>query len=325
MHYYIKRMIDLWGFLQLLQSGASVRAIARMFGCSTGSVGNRTDRLMRQALVTLSDIAAEASGAENLCADGFRTFCLSQYFPCDVAILVGSRSDAVYGLDYALLRRSGAMTARQKRVRAMIDRQVSFDPHASENSFSRILDITMRLWAGGLGGHSVLYTDKHPAYRAAWEAHPHMQHFQSRGWAAHLTVSSRKARTAANPLRAVNYMDREIRKDRADHRRETVCFARNVPRMLGRLVIYFATRNLVKKRRIRGSRSPGPLESLFESHARYAGIPAEGQAAMAVGLLSHRRFLTRELLSPFYLALWVKLIPTPLKRRPERVPKYALG
>jgi len=322
-HYFIKRMIDLRGLVQLIVSAASVRASARMLCCSTGSVGNRTDRLMRQAIVTLSDITSEACRGEELCADGFRTFCVSQYFPCDIAILVGSSSDTVYGLDYALLRRSGAMSERQKQVRAKLDSRVTFDRRASEKSFSRILDIAMRLWAGGGGG--VLSTDKHPAYRAAWNAHPHMQHLQARGWARHRRVSSRKPRTAANPLRAVNYIDREIRKDRADHHRETVCFARNVPRMLGRLVIYFVMHNLVKKRRIRGSRSPSPLESLHDSHALHAGITADRQANMAVGLLTHRRFLSRELLSPFHRTMWMKRVPTPLKRNPERVPKYALA
>jgi hypothetical protein len=40
---------------------------------------------------------------------------------------------------------------------------------------------------------------------------------------------------------------------------------------------------------------------------------------MAVALVTHRRFLSRELLSPFYTCLWMKAIPTPLKRRPEQV------
>jgi hypothetical protein len=323
-HYHIKRMIDLPLFVRLVQAAASVRAIARLYRCSTGTVANRTDRLMRQGLVALSDLAAEASAAEELCADGFRSFCVSQYFPCDITTLVGNRSDTVYGLDYALLRRSGAMSRRQKLKRARLDRQVRFDPLATQRSFSRILDLLTRLWVRQpVHRRCMLYTDEHPAYRAAWNAHPHIQHLAARQRAVHLRVSSRKARTASNPLRAVNYIDREIRKDRADHHRETVCFARNVPMMLARLVIYFAYRNLLKKRRIRGSRSPGPCEVLGESHARFAGIPPQRQAAMAVALVTHRRFLSRELLSPFYTCLWMKAIPTPLKRRPEQVPRYA--
>jgi hypothetical protein len=318
-------MIDLVSFAQLIQSAGSVRSIARLFGCSTGTVGNRTDRLMRQALVTLSDLAAEATAREDLCADGFRSFCVSQYFPCDLTILVGTRSDAVYGLDYALLRRSGSMTAQQKIRRARFDRQVRFDPFATQTSFRRILDIATRLWVRQMTRGSVLYTDEHPAYQAAWKRHPHIQHLAERCCARHHTVSSRQARTGSNPLRAVNYMDREIRKDRADHHRETVCFARNVPRMIGRLVIYFAYRNLLKKRRVRGSRSPGPIETIAQSHARYAGVHARRQAEMAIAMVNHRKFLSRELLSPFYTQLWMKNIQTPLKRRVEHVPKYAVA
>ncbi len=316
-------MIELPIFAQLQQSGASVRAIARLYHCSTGTVANRTDRLMRQALVTLSDIAGESAGAEDLCADGFRSFCVSQYFPCDLTILVGDRSDTVYGVDYALLRRCGSMTRQQKRTRAMLDSRVSFDPQASRKSFSRILDLVTRLWVKRPERPCVLHTDEHKGYQAAWNQHPHIQHLAHRQWAAHQRVSSQAARTATNPLRAVNYIDREIRKDCADQHRETLCFARNVPMMLGRLSIYFAYHNLLKKRRIRGSRSPGPSETIRESHASFAGIRPERQKAMAIGMVSHRRFLTRELLSPFYRQLWLKRIATPLKLRAERVPKYA--
>lgn len=318
-------MINLPGFAQLVQSAASVRAIARVYRCSTGTVGNRTDRLMRQALVSLTELAGEATVTEELCADGLRSFCVSQYFPCDINILVGARSDAVYGLDYALLRRSGSMTERQKLRRAELDTRVRFDSQASGKSFLRILDIVMRIWAREPEQLHLLHTDEHPAYRTAWDAHPHIMHFETRGWAAHHTVNSRKARNAANPLRAVNYMDREIRKDRADHHRETICFARNVPRMIGRLAIYFAYHNLLKKHRVRGSRSPTPLETIHESHASFAGIRPERQAAMAIAMVRERKFLSRELLSPFYTLLWTKQIPTPLKCRNERVPKYALS
>lgn len=322
-HYHIKRLIDLPIFMQLLQSAASVRAIARLYHCSTGTVANRTDRLMRQALVALSDIAAESAGAEDLCADGFRSFCVSQYFPCDLTILVGDRSDTVYTLDYALLRRSGSMTNRQKRTRATLDSRVSFDPQASRKSFARILDLVIRLWVKRPTRQCVLHTDEHLGYQVAWSRHPHIQHLAQRQWAAHQRVSSQVARTATNPLRAANYVDREIRKDRADHHRETVCFARNVPMMLGRLAIYFAYHNLLKKRRIRGSRSPGLSETICESHARFAGIRSERLKAIAIGMVSHRRFFSRELLSPFYQQLWLKRIATPLKLHAERVPKYA--
>ncbi len=323
-HYHIKRYIDLPTFTGRIASGATVRSLARLFGRSTGSIANRTDRLMRQALVLLADCTRLPLHTEDLCADGFRTFTVSQYFPCDVNILVGQRTDLLYGLDYALLRRSGSMTDEQKRIRAEIDRQVSFDGRATEKSFARLLDTVVSLSMCEPGYRRTLWTDRHPAYTAAWDAHAHVQHLLKNGWITRQTVSSRAARTSSNPLRAVNYMDREIRKDRADHHRETVCFARNVCMMLARLTLYFAHHNMLKKYRILGSRSPGPSETMKLSHARCAGISAQKQLEQMSGVMQRRRFLSRELLPQFYEQLWRKQIPTPLKVSPERVPLYAL-
>jgi hypothetical protein len=50
-------------------------------------------------------------------------------------------------------------------------------------------------------------------------------------------------RTTGNPLFAVNYADREIRKDLAEHRRETVCFARSAAMSMARLWVYVADHN----------------------------------------------------------------------------------
>lgn len=322
--YYVKRRIDLRSLLVLLRSASSVRSMARFFGCSTGTIANRLDRLTRQALVMLCDTVAVARAHEPLAADGFRSFTVSQYFPCDINLLVGQRTDLLYGLDYSLLPRTGSMTATQRSRWQTLSRTHPSDPTATRRSFSRLLDIVTRIWISHDQDPCTLFTDKHPAYRSAWNSHSHIQHLVARRNARHLTVSSRRARTAANPLRAVNYMDREIRKDRADHCRQTVCFARSVNSMLGRLAIYFSHRNLMKPRRILGSRSPGPLETLHRSHAAAAAIAPVVQAKMMIGFIHHRRFLSREVLPGFYRQLWTKRVPTPLKQSPEYLPRFAL-
>jgi len=318
-------MVALAPFCRQIASAASVRSLARFHGVSTGTIANRTDRLMRQALVALTALSQRERIAENLCADGFQTFSVSQFFPCDVNLLIGTNSDMVYSFDYALLRRRGRMTRAQREKRRDLDRKVAFEPRSTERSFTRILDKVVSLYTRHLSNTRVLWTDKHHAYKIAWNSHPHVRHLEARGQLAHNTVSSHRARNATNPLRSANYMDREIRKDRADHHRESVCFARNTAAMLSRLAIYFAYRNILKPRRIIGSRSPLPTQTVLESHAHSAGISASTQVQIIVGMVQERYFLTREYLPPFYENLWRKSVPTPLKKKPEYVPAYALS
>ncbi len=66
----------------------------------------------------------------------------------------------------------------------------------------------------------------------------------------HRRVDSRAPRTTSNPLFPVNYMDREFRKDLAEHVRETVRFARNVNHSMERLWVYLLSHNLFKRFRI---------------------------------------------------------------------------
>jgi hypothetical protein len=318
-------MINLQVLLRQLSAGASVRALARFFSRSTGSIANRIDRLARQAMCTLNELVAMPTVAEDLAADGFRTFTVSQFFPCDVTVLIGCDTDTVYALDYALLRRSGSMRPGQKSRREQIDRVVPFDPQATQKSFSRILDTVVRLSLNNRLTARALRTDRHPAYHTAWSAHSHILHLQARSLLALKTTSSKAARTAANPLRAVNYIDREIRKDRADHHRQTVCHARNVCAMLNRLVLYLVYHNIMKKKRIRGSRSPTAVQTIKDSHALHAGIGADTQARWMIELLTSRRFLSLTNLPWFSERLWRKQIPTPLAAGREYLPKYALA
>ena len=273
----------------------------------------------------MNNLLGLPSLAEDLAADGFRTFTVSQYFPCNVNLLVGCQSDTVYRFDYALLRRSGSMTHAQRLKRQELDRLVRFDPRATEASFSQLLDTVVSLSVHSAPAPRTLYTVRHPAYRAAWQLHPHIQNLKRRQLLHRLTVSSRSAGTASNPLRAVNYLDREIRKDRADHHRESGCFGRNVCAMLGRLAVYFVYHNMMKSPPVHGSRSPGALETILESHAQHASGAPKELTPLMVKLVSQRRLISREVLPEFYQKLWRKQIPTPLKRGREYLPKYALA
>ena len=238
--YYTKRIIDYDTVRSELCSNSSVRATARSLGCSCDSVTNRTSRLARQCISASSRMLSAMVLAEDLVGDGFESFAVSQYFPNNIHILVGSHSQLVYFCDYVTLRRSGRMTELQKRTRQALE-------------------------AGRL---------------------------------VHTRTDSRAARDHRNPLFPVNYIDREFRKDLAEHVRETVRFARNVNHSMERLMVYLLDHNVRKRYRIND-----PV-SLSRTHAGEAGILREHVARATVNLTTARRFLSFEELEPAALRVW---------------------
>lgn len=106
----------------------------------------------------------------------------------------------------------------------------------------------------------------------------------------HKTVSSRAARTPANPLFPVNYLDREIRKDLHEHVRETACFGRNVNAQMERLTLYLFYHNYRNRHRAHGDR---------HSNAEMAGLdPGEmsvgTEASLAAACMAFPHGLDRE-------------------------------
>src|SRR5512142_407430 len=138
--YYAKRRIDYARFEQLLSSSMSVRALARAFDCSCGSIINRSDRLARQELAAHAHLRPRARRYESVCADGFVGFDRSQFFPNNITLSITSVSRFVLSFTHATLRRSGRMTESQKARRSRLYRGLRFEPRALERSFSELLD-----------------------------------------------------------------------------------------------------------------------------------------------------------------------------------------
>ena len=325
--YHCKRRVDCRHVEDCICDGGGVRSTARSLSVSTGTVANRIHRLARGAFVTLSRLNRTLDQQESLAFDGFRSFCASQHAPCDLTHLIGRESEYVYSFDFAPLRRSGRMSEAQKRSRARFERLMRAGPQASEHSARRLYDaiILMGRWSASMTGAREIWSDKHPAYRDAWNSHEAMQHLQYCGRVVHRTVSSRAARTSANPLRVVNYFDREIRKDLADHRRETVCFARCPYDMLARFAVYVVHHNMDKPRRVRGSRSPKAAERVARSHAVAAGADARTVAEFQLWRRCFRAFVSKEPLSEFARSWWLGRIPAQPNLRYPHIPQYALA
>lgn len=315
--YYAKKRLSFSSLEILVSSSMSIRALSRFFQVSCGTIQNRIDRLSRQAIAVHHQLRTLRTQHEAICIDGFVSFDRSQYFPNNITLAVTADSQFIVALSHATLRRSGRMTPAQKRTRARLDACYHFERHALERSFSELLDRLAREHRLSPPTPLILITDEKKEYRRALSAHSAFRTHDAAPWLIHQTVSSLLPRTRDNPLFASNYTDRELRKDQAAHRRETVCVARNVANMLNRLCVYILWHNYHKPYRIKA----GIHEQT--THAAAAGIaPARARLALK-WMRSERAFVTRLALDTLDTKLWYRLFPTPLKKKPEYLPAYA--
>lgn len=305
--YYVKRTIDYRALGDRLCSCSSVRAISRSLHCSCDSVTNRTSRLARQCISAHTRLLAQTALGEDQAADGLQSFAVSQFFPNNIHVLVGSESQLVSFADYVSLRRSGRKTPAQTRMCAAFDALYRPPVKALSASFTELLDHLHRRLEASTHHPVVLHTDKKLEYRRAIAAHVGLKPTIERKALRHQRTDSRAERDRKNPLFPVNYIDRELRKDLAEHVRETVRFARNVNHSMERLWVYLLDHNVSKRFRIN---DPVAVE---RTHAGQAGAGAAAVKRATRGLCTRRRFLSFETLEPAMARVWKREHVTPLK------------
>jgi len=194
----------------------------------------------------------------------------------------------------------------KSREKNLLYRSVTFEKAALQRSFSELLDELSSERCALLTSPAVLITDEKPDY--AWALNRH----RSRFCLHHLTVNSKAPRTLHNPLFASNYLERELRKDLADHRRETVCFPRNVANMLNRLVVYLGWHNYEKPFRIG--------HSIESTHAAHAGIKESAICQARHTSFHERAFFLERSCSPMNENSGSDPFPLPLRKTQSMCP-----
>ena len=317
LNYYAKRRVDYPDLLSRHASSESLRAISRNLRLSCGTVQNRLDRLARQGLALHARLRRFADPKESVCTDGLVSFDVSQFFPNEITLSITSGSRFVLDVSHATRRRSGTMTASQKTRAERIYPRASFERGAVGRTFRDILDGLSedRIERGGYP--LILITDEKREYQHVLTRHPLFRNQDETHRVAHLRVHSELPRTFSNPLFASNYLDREIRKDQANHRRETVCFSRNVANGMSRLWCYLVDHNYRKRFRI------GDGVSCDRVHGEAAGIPRNRIEAGLLWMFSRRAFLSRIRLTESQRKIWEKGYRTPLKEGTDHLPGYA--
>ena len=251
-HYWTHSTNDLTWLLQSLYTSSGLRQSARFAGVSYRVIQNRVRRLARNCLAVMDAVLSDTQLSEDLAMDGFQSFTRSQQHPNNFTSVVGHDSQFFYSVVHTLFRRGGRMTQRQRAYRQLIDSIWRPDPRALLHDCSSMLaDLTPFIGSAcRRRGRMRLLTDCHQSYPQAIASVPALQAEVDSGRLVHETTSSRLPRTKKNPLFAVNYLDRQIRKNMGEHVRETVKQGREVNCQMERMAIFMVMHNFLTPHRV---------------------------------------------------------------------------
>jgi len=284
-HYWSHSTNDLLWLLEHLYGCTGLRQIARYAGVTHRVVQNRIRRLARGALAVMDLALGELCLSENLAMDGFESYTRSQYHPNNITHITGARSQFIYAAVATLLRRKGAMTEQQKRTRSLIDslwrppRPVRADCAALLGDLCSVIESACERL-----GSLRLATDGHRGYPPALASVGPLRRQLAAGRLVHHCTSSRAARTTANALFAVNYVDREIRKSMSEHVRETVRQGRELNCQMERMAIFMVVHNFLTPHRVDGRASA----ALSSTRAEVARVTSDALRRQLERMVTHR-------------------------------------
>ena len=152
-----------------------------------------------------------------------------------------------------------------------------------------------------------IISDEKKEYEWALENSIPYGEWKTQGALVHTQISSKAPRTLDNPLFPVNYLDRQLRKDLAEHGRETVRFARRLEPSLERAMVHLAHHNYFKVFR---SRSEDPQLT----HAEKAGLSRERVENLRERSLKDRALGWRVNLESWQTDLWKRTIRVPIHK-----------
>jgi hypothetical protein len=284
-HYWTHSTEDYQTLLKSICSCSGLRQHARFIDVSFRVVQNRIRHLARNCLAVLDGAAFELPLTEDLTLDGFESYTRSQYFPNNISILVGGKSQYMYGAVHTLLRRKGRMTAAQRQNRAMIDAHWRPPRGAIRGDCALLLaDHAAMIDTASRSRPVTLWSDEHREYPRAVRMVEGLKEALQQGRLRHRTVSSRAARTRFNPLFAVNYVDRQLRKNMGEHVRETVKQGREVNCQMERMAIFMVAHNFLTPHRVRD----GTTLFADPTHAAMAGVGLTDPDRCLTRLYTHR-------------------------------------
>ncbi|GAB6089829.1 hypothetical protein [Spirochaeta dissipatitropha] len=138
--YRVHRIVSYNDLLKDVRSRCSLAATQRNRGISPAICRNRISRLARNCIALHAELSPYLNKPEDLIADGFVSFEVSQYYPSNLHILIGKESEYLYTMDHVTIRRTGVMTDVQKKKQARLEKVYRPESRGIVNSFGRILN-----------------------------------------------------------------------------------------------------------------------------------------------------------------------------------------
>ena len=294
--YYLKRPALLFACAHRLLACSGCRQIAREARCAHSTVVALAARLGRLALLALYERRPRSPCCEPLVVDGFEGFAFSQYQPLHLNLVVGAQSHYVYAFTLSHLRRKGRMRAAQRRRRARLEALHGRpEPRAIELGVAAALRLAVPV-----PQPLTLRSDEHPAYpRALRRLHGYRL--------CHECTPSRQARTAGNPLFAVNRCDLQLRHNSANHKRETIAFSKRHQAVIERAALLFYWLDYQK-----------PFSENHDGGTPAMRLGLSQQRESFHTLLGRRRFPSRVVLPEPWAQYYRRAIDTPGIRNPRR-------
>jgi transposase-like protein len=233
--YWLKRPELLSCAFEAMLSGTGLRQLARFRACSPSTLMAHIARLGRHCILMHQYLRPKRAPLTPVVVDGFESFEFSQNFPLHVNIAVDSELHFIHAFTDAPLRRKGRTTAKQKKKLQRIDMLYKRpDPKAIEKSMAELV----RLIAPK-GSRITIHSDEHPAYKRAFRRVGELE-------ITHHKTNSKAARTAGNPLFAVNRVDLWTRHNGANHKRETIAYSKRRQAVMERFAILVVWLNYMK-------------------------------------------------------------------------------
>jgi transposase-like protein len=234
--YWLKRPELLPRIAELSVGGMANRQIARALRCASSTIDLQLSRLGRHCLLFQRQLSPPASTCRDIVVDGLVSFEHSQFFPFELLVAVDNNTSFILHFTDAPLRRSGRMTEAQKVKRANLEAKLGKpDPKAVVVGMREVLQEAI---TGAV--RAIIRSDEHEAYPQALRSVtcPY----------THRQTSSLARRDRRNELFEINALDMFIRHSSANHRRETIAFAKRRQDAAQRLAVFVVWKNWVKRR-----------------------------------------------------------------------------
>jgi transposase-like protein len=321
--YYAKRKIDYKDLLDQQISASGINDMARHFKCTTDTIQNRIRRLSHQMQGAMTLYLHDHAIEEDLAADGLESFVESQYFPTNINILIGKKSQMIYFFDSYYFKRKGRMTSEQKIKKDEIYEKARFEKRAPSKAFDELLDQVEKLWDRKTKKHLTFDTDENPIYQYSMKRHQTLLALSNQGDFLHRLTNSKEERNTDNKLFSCNYCDRMIRKDLAEHVRETLQFAKDHNCSMERFGIYAFWLNFMKPYRIKPKG-----EVKYKTHCEAAHISGEVIKKVLKHVWKGYRIdydRAEKHLTPYSKKLWRNELITPTGNMNRKLANYQVA